>query len=109
MVFWCPGKQNFLAFRAVVFQKPIPKITYMGGLLSLNVEADNMNAVFQGTQFFRAALKKNGLDFVKMRLDMSPPNNITDTRPPPVSKATGPNARRLRRLFKKLPSGFLTF
>ena len=83
---WIPLKKNILGWRSLVYQKPIPKVTVVAGLVSLNLQDGNLNVMFQGTQFFKYDLDSNGLDAINMRLDISPPNNIPDSRAPAPSK-----------------------
>ena len=105
---WLPLHQNFAAWRVMGYQKPLQKIRTSAGLLSMSIESGNLNVVFEGTQMHYNDV--DGLDFTNMRVDISPPNqlthNIPDTRPPPPLLPLEPYATAIRGAMKSLPNDF---
>ena len=103
---WIPLKKNIPSWRSILYQIPLPKFTVVGGLVSLNLHDGNLNVMFQGTQFFKANIDSNGLDVINPRLDISPPNNIPDSRAPaPIkpSDSVFSQADRIRNAYSLLP------
>merc|ERR1719312_447226 len=101
---WLPLKHNFVAWRAMNVQHPLSKFMSTVGLATIDVKGQNLEVVFQGSQFFRADVQ--GIDFTNRRLYVSPPNNLEDNRPHiPVPDAKDKAlAKKLHDLINKLPS-----
>jgi len=103
---WIPLKKNILGWRVLIYQKPIPKATLVAGLVSMNLQDGNLNVMLQGTQFFKYDMDSNGLDATNMRLDISPPNNIPDSRAPAPRKPSDSffsQANLIRTAYSLLP------
>ena len=83
---WLPLKHNFLAWRSMNLQEPMSKnmVTFGSVSMDLDEHKKTLKVVFRGRQFFRADVED--IHFTNMRLDVGPPNDIPDTRPPPLEK-----------------------
>jgi len=99
---WLPLRHKFLAWRGMNWFEPVQKQMLTTGTLSITSDQDFLNVVFKAGQLFRADAEE--LDLLNMKLYISPPNEITDTRPMPTAKPIGPLADSLRLFLTKHPS-----
>ena len=99
---WIPLNHNFVFWRAMSLFEPVGKFMTAVGVVSLRINQDNLEMIYQGTQFHRADVE--GIDYTNLRLDVGPPNNIQDTRPTPPAKPINMEANATRKYIEMIGS-----
>merc|ERR1711990_521845 len=101
---WLPLRANILAWRGLNWQEPISKHLVTFGQVTITADSDKnvLNLVFKGSQLFRADMED--IYFENMKLFVSPPNNMPDSRPPPPDKPSKWLDFTLGNLLKANPS-----